>query len=400
MEPSIRVYWQVPEISHPAKGVALPLDRKAAGSTAVFSSRFHTVYSSFQGMEKRFLGAMASRSTSFSRESTPFFTRYVYKSGNAVAVGGVVGGDHVDGAVQKALDEGFPVRLGAQGRVHLEAPVLLQIVFVQQQVVGGRFAGHVHPGFLRLPDDLHALLAGNVAHVVGAAFLRRQPHVPGDGPPFAFGADAPVAVGGGVGPRVDIAAPEQGIVLAMGGDELMEALGLPHGPAHHVFVLHALPVVGKSDDQGGEGFHVRQLFACLVFRDGPVGVHPDPGGGADEGQFFLYVRRGIGHGVQIGHGAHGGVPAPGGGQGAGENGFLIRKTRLAKMHVHVAKAGENGQGDVGPQRKGRKTAFVEALFKPDETKLIHGALPSGQPGTAGRSVIPENYNAQKNESQG
>ena len=71
-----------------------------------------------------------------------------------------------------------------------------------------------------------------------------QLQIPLDGPPLALGADAPVAVGLGVGAVMDIAAPQEGIVLAVGHDQLAEALGLQHGAAHHITILNALSVVG------------------------------------------------------------------------------------------------------------------------------------------------------------
>ena len=66
------------------------------------------------------------------------------------------------------------------------------------------------------PDTLErlqiALPGGDVADVVGATNLLRQLQIPGNLPPLALRADAPVAVGPGVGPVVDIAAAEQAVV--------------------------------------------------------------------------------------------------------------------------------------------------------------------------------------------
>ena len=66
------------------------------------------------------------------------------------AVRGVVGGDHVDRAVEQALDEGVAVGLLAQGRVHFEAPVLLQIVLGEDEVVRTGLARHIDAAALGL----------------------------------------------------------------------------------------------------------------------------------------------------------------------------------------------------------------------------------------------------------
>ena len=60
-----------------------------------------------------------------------------------------------------------------------------------------------------------------------------------------------MSVGAGISAVVDVAAPQQGIVLAVGHDQLAEALGLQHGAAHHVAVLNALSVVGEGHRVGG-----------------------------------------------------------------------------------------------------------------------------------------------------
>ena len=49
---------------------------------------------------------------------------------NFLAVGGVVGGNHVNGAVLDARNQRLPVFGAAQGGIHFEAPVLLQIAVI------------------------------------------------------------------------------------------------------------------------------------------------------------------------------------------------------------------------------------------------------------------------------
>ena len=255
----------------------------------------------------------------------------------------MVGGDHIHRAVQYALEQGFPVLFRSQGRVHLEAPVLFEVVFVQRQVVGRGFARYVHAGLFRLAYDPHALFGRNVANVVGAAGFGGEAHVPLDLPPLALAHNAFVPVGGRVGPGVDIAALQQLVYLAVRHDHFAEALRLLHGTAHRFFALHAPAVVRKGDAAGRERLHIRKRFALFAHRDGGVGVYPD----RRVPLYDLLLRGQVGvavrHGVQVRHGANRRVAAPGRRAAAALYRLFIRKTRLAEMHVHVAKAGKYGQ---------------------------------------------------------
>ena len=203
------------------------------------------------------------------------------------AVGRVVGGDHVDGAVRQSRQQRLPVGLVPQRGIHLEAAVLLQHGVVQQQIVGGGLAGHVQSLRLGAPDQVHTLLGGDVADVVAAAGLPYQCQIPLDLPPLALRADAPVAVGAGIRPVVDIAAPQQRVVLAVGHDELTQFLGLPHGAAHHVAILHPSSVVGEGDHIRRQLLQCGQLRALLPHGDRAVGQDADGGACADEVELRL-----------------------------------------------------------------------------------------------------------------
>ncbi|CAN4046559.1 hypothetical protein EJMLMN_EJMLMN_04190, partial [Dysosmobacter welbionis] len=71
------------------------------------------------------------------------------------AVGGVVRGDAVDGAVQQPFDQSIPVRGGADGGIHLEPAVIHQVLVAEDQVVGPGLAGYRQPLRLGLADEGH-----------------------------------------------------------------------------------------------------------------------------------------------------------------------------------------------------------------------------------------------------
>ena len=253
----------------------------------------------------------------------------------------MVGGDHVDGAVQNSLDQGFPVFFSPEGRVHFETAVLLQVAVVHHQIVGAGLAGHVQPLGLGLADERHAFLGGDVADVVGAAGLLHQLQIPGDLPPFAFGADAPVAVGFGVVAVVDISPSQQGIDLAVGDNGFPQCLGTEHGLPHQTVTLHAPAVVGKSHHARRHALQVGKHPALFAHGDSAIGIDMDAGGFLNDTALNLQILHAVRHRVQVGHGADRGIAAPGGRPAACGDSLLIRKTRLSEMHMHITKAGKN-----------------------------------------------------------
>ena len=114
-----------------------------------------------------------------------------------------------------------------------------------------------------------------MADVVGAARFLGKLYVARDLPPLALRADAAVPVGTGIRAVVDVAAAEQGIVLAVRGKDLAEAAALGHRLAHHALGLHAASVVGKGDDVWRHARKVCELLALFADRDRPVGVNMD-----------------------------------------------------------------------------------------------------------------------------
>ena len=239
------------------------------------------------------------------------------------------------------MNQGLPVFLFSQGRVHFETAVLLQVAVVHHQIVGAGLAGHVQSLGLGLADERHAFLGGDVADVVGTAGFFYQLQIPGNLPPFAFGADAPMAMGFGIITVVDVPAPQERVDLAVGDNGLPEGFCTEHGLPHQVVTLHAPAVVGKPHYVGRHALQVGKRFALFADCDGTVGVDVNAGGFLDETALNPKILHTVRHRVQVGHGADRGIAAPGGCPAACGDGLLIRKTRLSEMHMHVTKAGKN-----------------------------------------------------------
>ena len=150
-----------------------------------------------------------------------------------------------------------------------------------------------------------------------------------------------MTVGPRVFPVVDVAALDQGIVLAVGGDDLFKGPAPLHQGPHHALALHALSVVAEGDYPGGQGLEVRRLLPALAPGQGGVWVEVDQVPGRPDQPFlFLQVFDAVRHGVQVGHGADRRIPAPGRRHAAGQHGFLIRKPGLSEMHMHVTETGK------------------------------------------------------------
>ena len=121
----------------------------------------------------------------------------------------------------------------------------------------------------------------------------------------------------------------------MGHNGLVQRFDQQHGLPHHLPGLDAPPVVGEASYMGSHSRQVRQILALFTPGDGAVGIHMDSGVFPNEVQLYLQIRCVVGDGLQIGHGAHGGIAACGGSRRAGKNGLLIRKPRLPKMNVDI-----------------------------------------------------------------
>ena len=205
--------------------------------------------------------------------------------------------------------------------------------------MGSGLAGDVHAPGLGPADQVHALLCGDVADVVGAAAFLCERQVPFYLAPLALRADALVAVEAGVFTVVDVAAAQQGVVLAVGGKDAVLRGNEFHCLAHNVFILHAAAIVREGHAAALEGLHVHHLKALAAHGDGGVRPHVDDCVPADQFQLLLKVLRAVRGGGEVGHRAHGGVSAGRSRHTPAQDGLLVGKTGLAEVYVHVRKGG-------------------------------------------------------------
>ena len=108
-------------------------------------------------------------------------------------------------------------------------------------------------------------------------------------------------------------------------------------------------------------------------------------------QLDLEGWQAVGHGFEIGHGAHGGVAAGGGSRRAGVNGLLIRKTRLPKMNMNI---NETWNKEMVMQFNDRKAVPGKGGGNRNNTALVDGDI-SGL-----ERAVKENGSAGKQQTHG
>ena len=285
----------------------------------------------------------------------------------------MIGGDHIDRPVAHPREQRLAVPGGAERRIHLETSLLPKVALVEKKVVRRRLAGDVDAAFFRLSDQGNALGGRDMADVVGAARLLREAEIPLDLLPLARGRDAAVAVRAGVGSVVDIAAREEAAILAVRGDDPAERLCPLHRLPHQSPILHASPVVRKGDGVFRHPFKIGDLASLLADGERPVGADADHGVPPDQGELLAEVRGGIRHGREVRHRADVGIPAVRRREGACADRLFIRIPRLAKMHMHVAKAGEHEHflplG--GEERRRERFRLRRALRSGENDRSLH-----------------------------
>ena len=145
-------------------------------------------------------------------------------------------------------------------------------------------------------------------------------------------------------------------LLRMLGDHPVEGLDVLKGPAHQQWVGHAPAVVGEHADPRDRIRHRAELGQPDAGQPGRDRTHrldiAVPRGPAETPDLFDYPG-GIGDGIGIGHGVHGGVAAEGGRRGPGLNRFRILTTRLTQVRMQVDEAGQ-GDEAVGIEHPGTR----------------------------------------------
>ena len=81
----------------------------------------------------------------------------------------------------------------------------------------------------------------------------------------------------GVCAVVDVTAVQEGIVLAVCGEDLAKTAAFFHSLPHHALRLHAAPIVGKGDDIRRQAGKICELVAFFTNCNGSVGVDMDTG---------------------------------------------------------------------------------------------------------------------------
>ena len=162
-------------------------------------------------------------------------------------VGGVVGGDGVDGAVPQAGDDPLHILLCPQGGIDPgQGPLRQDLVLCEGKILGAGLAGNGHPVLLHPAHDVHRLCRRDMADVdPGAGLLRqhgRAHHLQllSDGGPSLQPELA------GYAALVHRPALHHGGVLTVAEDRQLLPLGPYHGVPHQVGVVHVAAVIGEG----------------------------------------------------------------------------------------------------------------------------------------------------------
>ena len=249
----------------------------------------------------------------------------------------MVGGDHVDGALPQAGNNGMYVLSGAQGRIDPgQRPLGEHLVLGERKVLGTGLAGDSDPFFLHLPDNFHASGGGHMADMDAGPRLLGQHGVPHhhnllrDGrPPLQpelAGNAALVYRPAGHHRRI-LAVAQHGHLQLPGPDE--------HIP-HQVGVVHVVSVVRQGDGPCLlKGLGVGGLLPQQPLGQGGDGIDPHSVGLSPPVQHIFHLLRAVHRRAGVGHAGHRGDAPPGGGGAAGEDVLLVGQPRVPEMDVHI-----------------------------------------------------------------
>ena len=296
-----------------------------------------------------------------------------------LGMGGVVGGDGVDGPVAQPPAQGVHVGLGPQGRVHLVHGVVRGDGGVGEgEVVGGHLGRDGQALALGRGHEGGRAGGGQVQEVHRAAGEAAQGHVPGQHELLGLGRHAPDAEQARPLPFVHVAPRGQGGVLAVLGQDDAQGGAVLHGPAHEPAVLHPVAVVGEqAHAQGGHLGQGGQLLALPADGDGAGDAHVARRLGP-EAQDLPHHGGAVDGGIGVGHGHHRRVAAQGRGPGPALHRLGLLHARLAQVGVQVD---EPGSHDAAPGvEDGDARPGVQPGLDGDDVALAHGDGPARQGG--------------------
>ena len=133
--------------------------------------------------------------------------------------------------------------------------------------------------------------------MVAASGFSHQFQVTGNLTPFAFGADASVAMLPGIFAVVNVAAPQQGIDFAVGNNHLAQGLCTEHGFQHHVVRLDTPSVIGEGDTVCCHAFQICKDFTLFLYGDGAVGIYMNAGRGLNQLQLLIQMCHAVRNGI-------------------------------------------------------------------------------------------------------
>ena len=139
----------------------------------------------------------------------------------------------------------------------------------------------------------------------------------------------------GIFSGVDIAAVQQGIVLAVCGKNFACFADFLHCLTHLFVTLYTASIIRKTADITGNFFISRKLLPVFANRDRAVGNDLYTGILTNcvklSGKIFGTIR----YGIQVRHGADSNIATFCGGICAAFDALLIKKSRFSQMHMNI-----------------------------------------------------------------
>ena len=229
------------------------------------------------------------------------------------------------------------ILFASDGRIHLESAVFLQILVTEQQVMGRGLAAHIKAPCLRLCNQLHAFLRGNMADVIFAARLFHQTQVCLNGPPFAFGGNALVPLFSRITALVYVSALSQGKILAVGCNGQVQLSRNAHRFFHERRVVQPCSVIAESDYVWRHCFQIRKFSPFFAYGNRTVGANIHKGVSCNPCSLYIQILQAVRHGIEVRHGKNMSVARCRRRFCPGQNRLFIGKSRLSQMYMDIYK---------------------------------------------------------------